>query len=86
MNTIPKKVALQPLTGQRPALFDLWTMYQFHTGLLAIKANVPPGTVQAMVGNQPVRRCEAERVLAQLSAILHQEFTLQTVYVALLTE
>jgi hypothetical protein len=81
-----QKVALLPLEDRRPSLYDLWTMYKFNTGMLAIKAKVPPGTIQAMFGNQPVHRREAEKVLEQLSALLHKEYTLQTVYVVLVAE
>jgi hypothetical protein len=79
-------VKLVPLQANCPSLFDLWTIYQFHTGTLAILAKVPPGTVQAMIYNQPIPRNEAQKVLEKLSALLHKEFTLSTVYVALIEE
>jgi hypothetical protein len=81
-----QKIELIPLIDRRPSLFDLWTIYKFNTGVLAIKAKVPPGTIQSMLGNQPVHRREAEKVLEQLSALLHKEYTLQTVYVVLVAE
>jgi hypothetical protein len=79
--TIPAKFV--PLQAHCPSLFDLWTMYQFHCGTLAILAKVPPGIVQAMLCNQPISRHDAQKVLEKLSALLHKELTLSTVYVAL---
>jgi hypothetical protein len=87
MKVIPlQQQAVAPLQGVPPSLFDLWTMYQFNSGVLNIKAGVPPGTVQAMLCNQPVHRSEAQKVLAKLSLLLHKECTLSTVYVALIEE
>jgi hypothetical protein len=82
--TIPAKFV--PLQANCPSLFDLWTMYQFHCDTLAILAKVPPGIVQAMLCNQPISRHDAQKVLEKLSALLHKEFTLSTVYVALIEE
>jgi hypothetical protein len=82
--TVP--VNLVPLQGNCPSLFDLWTIYQFHSGQLAIAARVALHTVQAMLCNQPVDREEAQKVLEKLSALLRKEFTLETVYVALIEE
>jgi hypothetical protein len=82
--TVPVK--LVPLQAHCPSLFDLWSTYRFHSGTLAILARVPPGTVQAMLCNQPIPRHEAQKVLEKLSALLHKEFTLSTVYVALIEE
>jgi hypothetical protein len=80
--TVP--VNLVPLQANCPSLFDLWTIYQFHSERLALAAQVPLGIVQAMLSNQPVERQEAQKVLTQLSTLLHKEFTLSTVYVALI--
>jgi hypothetical protein len=82
--TVP--VTLVPLQASCPSLFDLWSIYRFHSGTLAILARVPPGTVQAMLCNQPIPRHEAQKVLEKLSTLLHKEFTLETVYVALVEE
>jgi hypothetical protein len=79
-------VKLVPLQANHPSLFDLWTMYRFHSDTLATAAKVPLGTVQAMLCNQPVHRDEAQKVLDSLSALLHKELTLSTVYVALIKE
>jgi hypothetical protein len=79
-------VNLVSLQGTKPSLFDLWTMYQLDMGKLNIMAGVPVGTVYAMIGNQPVRRENAQKVLDKLSTLFHQEYTLETVYVALIEE
>jgi hypothetical protein len=68
---------------RRPSLFDLWTQYRFDISLLASTAHVPENTIQAMLGNQPIDRAEAEQVLTHLSALLHKEYSLDTVYVTL---
>ena len=74
-----QKVELRPLADTRPSLYDLWTLHTFHSGMLTIKAKVPPGTVQARLGNQPVAREYAQRVLAALSELVQQEYTLESV-------
>lgn len=96
--TLFRRIALLPIdpptqphansthTEQRPTLFKLWRRYKFNTGILAIKARVPPGTVNAMLENHPVPRIEAEKVLGALSALLREGFTEQSVYVALISE
>ena len=68
---------------KRPSLFDLWTLYHFDLSVLASTAHVSEKTVQAMLGNQPIERAEAEQVLAQLATLLHKDLNLETVYVAL---
>jgi hypothetical protein len=82
--TVPVK--LVPRHSNCPSLFESSTVYQFHSGTLAIAAQVPISTVQAMLYNQPVQREEAQKVLTQLSVLLHKELTLSTVYVALIEE
>lgn len=83
---IPKPVLkLLAEADHRPSLYDLWVLHKFDSGTLTMKAKVPPGTVQAMLRNQPISRDHAQRILAALSALLHkkEEYTLQSVYVAL---
>jgi hypothetical protein len=74
-----QKVELRPLADTRPSLCDLWNKHKFHSGMLTIKAKVPPGTVQAMLRNQPVAREHAEKILAALSELVHKDYTLQSV-------
>ena len=81
--TVFRKTAILPLVDGRPSLFDLWSRYKFHSGMLAIKAKVPPGTVQAMLCNQPIPRDFARNILIALSELVHKDYTLQSVYVAL---
>lgn len=78
-----QEVELLPIEDRRPSLLDLWNLYRFHSGRLAIKAEVPPSTVQAMLCNQPILHDHAQRILTALSALLHKDYTLQSVYVAL---
>jgi hypothetical protein len=61
----------------------VWTSYHFEPSLLACKAEVPEETVQAMLCNKPVTKEDAEKVLAQLSTLLHKDYSLNTVYVSL---
>ena len=70
---------LVPLQATRPSLFDLWTTYRFNSAHLTMQARVQAGTVQAMLGNQPVPKEDAEKVLATLSTLYHQEYSLETV-------
>jgi hypothetical protein len=81
-----RKTALLPLIDRRPSLFDLWTLHKFHSGALAIKAKVPPGTVKAMLSNQPIARDDAQKVIAALSSLVQREYTLQSVSLATLEE
>jgi hypothetical protein len=61
-------------------------MYQFHSGALVTLAKVALHTVEAMLCNQPIPRNDAQKVLDSLSALLHKELRLSTVYVALIEE
>jgi hypothetical protein len=71
------------LTGQRPALFDLWVTYHFQVGTVAILAGVSVETVESMISYQSVPKDEAQKVLVTLSTLLHKTYTLETVYVPL---
>jgi hypothetical protein len=82
--TLFRRIALLPIdpptqlhansthTEQRPTLFKLWRRYKFNTGILAIKARVPPGTVNAMLENHPVPRIEAEKYYLSVNLVLTQ--------------
>jgi hypothetical protein len=70
--------------GTRPDLLDLWISHRFDSRTLATEASVPHETVLAMMSYFPVARVDAEKVLDKLSAIIHQECTLSTVYVPLI--
>ena len=72
------KVELIP--DRRPSLFDLWSKHKFHYGMLAIKAKVPPGTVQAMLCNQPISWEHAQKILTALSELVQKEYTLESIY------
>ncbi len=68
---------------KRPSLYDLWMTYKFQPHTLAILVEVPDETINAMICNIPVKRDVAKKVLEQLSTLIHQECTLETVYVDL---
>jgi hypothetical protein len=76
-------MVIEPLQGTKPSLFDLSFDYPFETDILNMQAGVPAGTVFAMIGNQPIPKEQAQKVLEKLSQIFNKEFTLETVYVAL---
>ena len=72
--------------GTRPDLLDLWISHRFDSRILATEASVPHETVLAMMSYFPVERSDAEKVLDKLSAIIHRECTLSTVYIPLIEE
>src|SRR5438105_5549890 len=58
----------------------------FDTAALASRARVDLDTVKAMIGCQSVKKEDAQKILAALSTLLHQDYTLDTVYVCLIEE
>jgi len=70
-------------SGKHPSLLDLWMSYHFDLQTLAVQADVAQSTVQAMLCNQPIDRAEAEKILTQLSTLLHKDYRLDTVSVSL---
>ena len=71
---------------ERPFFMDLWREHRFRVDLVAIQAGVSEDTVLSMLRYQPVSREEAQKVLAALSKLYHQEYTLLTVSLRLLEE
>jgi hypothetical protein len=71
---------------KHPSLFDLWSHHQFLPDLFAHEAKVSVDAVQAMLGNKPATKEDAEKVLSTLSVLYHQEYTLETVYVPIRDE
>ncbi len=65
---------------------DLWRIHRFHVDLVASNAGVSEKTVLALLRYQPVPREDAEKVLATLSMLYQQEYTLSTVSVPLIEE
>jgi hypothetical protein len=80
------QVRLVPLHAPRPSLLDLWARYRFQARTLAQMADVPESTVLAMFYNQPVYQADAQKILLQLSTLLHKVYTLSTVAVSLIDE
>lgn len=70
--------------SRRPTILDLYMEHRFDIHTVAFLASVPDSTLTAMVGYQPVELAEAQRVLVQLSKLLHKELTLDTVDVPLI--
>jgi hypothetical protein len=62
---------------------DLWYKHRFRVDLLASGAGVADQVVFDMFSDKPVKREEAQKVLATLSTLYDQEYTLTTVSVVL---
>ena len=71
----------QPYTP--PFFMDLWRVHRFRVDLVASQAGVPEDTLYTMLSYRPVKQEEAQKVLATLSTLYHQEYTLSTVSVRL---
>ena len=74
------------VTAEHPSLFNLWTNYRFQPRTLALLAEVEERTIHAMLMYLPVRRSDAQKVLDKLSALIHRECTLETMYVPICDE
>ncbi len=70
----------------RPTLFDLWKKHQFRVAELAAMTELPEETINATVCGIAVKRDVAEKVLAQVSRLVHRECTLETVRVRIAAE
>ena len=66
-----------------PFFMDLWREHRFRVDLVARRAGVSENTLYTMLSYQPVRQEEAQKVLATLSTLYQQEYTLSTVSVRL---
>ena len=65
---------------------DLWRLHRFHVDFVAIQAEVSEETILTMLRYQPVSKEDAQKVLAVLSELYQQEYTLSTVSIRLLPE
>jgi hypothetical protein len=74
-----------PLKGEvtRPFFAELWRRHHFRVDIVAPLANVSEEVVHAMLRYEPVSKADASAVLATLSTVLKQEYTLETVQVRL---
>ncbi len=70
----------------RPFFPELWTRHHFQTDIVACEAGVPEDTVLTMLRYQSVRSQDATRVLAALSRLYHEDYSLSTVRVRLPSE
>ncbi len=70
----------------QPTLFDLYEKHQFPIELLAEMAELPAETINATICGIPTRRDVVEKVLEQVSVLIHQECTVESVQVSLLQE
>ena len=66
-----------------PLLYDLWKRYRFSSAILAEKAGVDEQIILRMIGYKEVKRETAEKVLAALSRLVNQEYTLENVRIEL---
>ncbi len=65
---------------------QLREQYGLNIADLAWKANVAPGTVYFMMVGRPISREQAEQILATISVLTGQRYTLDNVCVPLLPE
>lgn len=65
---------------------QLREQYHLSTVELAQKAKVAPDTVYFLLVGHPITRQQAEQILATISALVGQRYTLDTVQVMLLPE
>ena len=70
---------LEPDT--RPFFVDLWREHRFRVDLVAKGAGVSENAVLTMLRHEAVGKQEAQKVLATLSHLYQQEYTLETVRV-----
>jgi hypothetical protein len=77
-----------PLQDEIKRLFfaELWQRHHFRVDLIAPLAHVSEEVIHAMLRNDPVSEADASAVLATLSRVLKQEYSLETVHVPLLPE
>jgi hypothetical protein len=77
-----------PLKGEIKRLFfaDLWRKHHFRVDLIGPLAQVSEEVIHAMLRNDPVSLADASAVLTMLSRVVKQDYTLDTVHVALLSE
>lgn len=70
---------------QAPKLTPLQVRERYHLNIanLAYKAQVGPGTVYFMLLGYPIRRQDAELILATISDLSGESYTLENVAVAL---
>lgn len=66
-----------------PFFMDVWREHRFRVDLVASRAGVPENTIYTMLRYRPVKPEEAQKVLATLSTLYQQEYTLSTVSVRL---
>ncbi len=69
-----------------PTLLDLWMKHQFRVAEIAAMTELPEDTVNATVCGIAVERDVAEKILAQVSVLIQQECTLETVQVRIAEE
>jgi hypothetical protein len=73
-------------TDTRPFFMDLWREHHFRVDMVARGAGVSQETVFAMLRWSAVAAQDAIKVLAELSRLYQQEYTLFTVRVRLIKE
>ena len=71
-------------TDTRPFFMDIWREHRFRVDIVARGAGVPEETVFAMLRWSAVAAQDATKVLAELSRLYQQEYTIETVRVKLI--
>lgn len=73
-----------PPLDMRPRFITIWKERRFRSDTLAKLAKVPEETILRMFRDEAVERSVAEEVLAALSQLLGEDYSLETVKVKLL--
>jgi len=71
-------------TDTRPFFMDIWREHHFRVDIVARGASVPVNTIFALLRFRPVESQNAIKVLAELSSLYQQEYTIETVRVKLI--
>jgi hypothetical protein len=71
-------------TDTRPFFMDLWRKHRFRVDIVARGAGVSQETIFTMLRFRPVESQDAASVLATLSRLYRQEYTLFTVRIRLI--
>jgi hypothetical protein len=72
------------ITDTRPFFMDIWREHRLRVDIVARGAGVSQETIFTMLRFQPVESRDATKVLATLSRLYQQEYTLFTVRMRLI--
>ncbi len=70
----------------RPTLLDLWTKHKFRVADIAAMTKLSDEIINGAICGIPTQSYVVEKVLSAVSALIHQEYTLETVRVRIAEE